>query len=176
MSSEEEASSMRDLACMLHSAFFGVFGALKDEYGFFGGCDYAIERINALNLYLKFIESKDVKEILRGLERTGIYQGLELRREGDAIFFTIGRCSFAGGEEGIHEKLRKIDVPCPLALFVGAYLAGRNPSRKIYVYPTVYDKEGCTTEMEILSLGQYEQKKKTLRGIAEAEKTIESRT
>lgn len=172
MSSEEETMHIRDLACLFHSTFFGVFYALKEECGFFNGCDYAIGRINALNLYLKFIESKKIKEILRDLERTGIYQGLELKHDRDKVVFRIERCSFAGGEEGIHEKLRIIDIPCPLALFVGAYLAGQNPSKKIYVYPTVYDKEGCTTEMEILSLREYEQKKKTLKDMAEAEKTI----
>jgi len=170
----EEISPVTDLASMLHSVFFGVFSALREEHGFFGGCEYAIEKINSPNGYLKFIEGKSIEDIVRSLEKTGFYQGLEFNREGETAFFSIGRCFFAIGEKGNHAELKMIDVPCPLALFAAAYLANCDRSKKVYVYPTVYTMEGCKTEFGFLSPEEYEQKKKTLRIIAETEKIGES--
>ena len=160
-SSKDEASPMTDLASMLHSVFFGVFSALREEHGFFGGCEYAIEKINNVNGYLKFKEGKSIEDIVRTLEKTGLYQGLEFNREGDTAIFSISRCFFAEGEKGIHTKLNMIDVPCPLALFVAAFVADCDRSKRVYVYPTVYTPEGCKTEFGLLSPEEYEQKKKT---------------
>ena len=170
VSCKEEAAPMNNMASMLHCVYFGVFSALRAEHGFFGGCEYAIEKINNTNGYLKFIEGKSIHDILRSLEKTGLYQGLEFSQEGNTAYFRIGKCSFAEGEKGIHTELKAIDVPCPLALFAAAYIANCDRSKRVYVYPTTYTPEGCKTEFGILSPEEYEKKKQTLRIIVDTEK------
>ena len=173
MSEKRMEEHLKSLACLLHSAFFGVFSALKEEFGFFEAWNRAINRINALNLYLEFIEDKDLEDLFRELEKTGIYEGLELKQEGNKITFKIGKCLFANSKDGVHQKLRLVDIPCPLALFFGTYLARQYRPMKVYAYPTAYDKEGSTTDIELLSPEKYKEKMNVLREIVEAERKIQ---
>jgi hypothetical protein len=175
MSSEEQIKLMRELACMLHAAFFGTLYKLRKERGLFGVWEHATEGISyILAGYFTPLGDAKIEDVLLDLEKTGVYQDLKLKRDGNKFTFKVGKCSFAGGEEGVHKQLSLLDMPCPLALFVGGYIARKNPSKRIYAYPTVYTEEGNITEMELLTPQEYEQKKRELVEMAKIEKeTIE---
>ena len=123
---------------MLHSTYFGTLQALRREEGFFSICELAVEGIDdMLKAYFNFLEAEDLADILEHLEKTGIYRDLELKQEGDRYLLKIGKCLFAGGEEGAHKKIKEIDLPCPISLFVSSYLAKQNPSKRVYAYPSI---------------------------------------
>jgi hypothetical protein len=171
MPSEEQIKLMRKLACMLHGAFFGTLYELRKEKGLFGVWEYATKGIShILAGYLTPLGNAEIEDILSDLEKTGVYQGLELKREENKFTFKIGKCSFAGGKEGVHKQLGPLDIPCPFALFVGGYIARRHPSKRLYAYPSIYTEEGTITEMELLTPQEYEQKTRKLAEIAKIEK------
>ena len=158
---------MRNLACVLHSTYFGTLQALRKEKGFFAVCELSIRGIDdMLKAYFNFLEEKEVTDILAHLEKTGIYQNIELVQEGDRYLLKIGKCLFAGGEEGVHKKIKGIDMPCPIALFVSSCLAKQHPSKRIYAYPSSYDEEGATTQIDLVSPEEYERRMDELTKIA----------
>jgi len=110
------------------------------------------------------------EDILSDLQKTGIYHDLELKRKGNGFTFKVGKCLFAGGEEGVHRQLGPLDVPCALALFVGGYIAKENPSRRVYAYPSIFNEEGSITEMELLSTQEYGEKIRNLDELSCVEK------
>jgi len=161
---------------MLHGAFFGTLYELRKEKGLFGVWEYATKGIShILAGYLTPLGDAKIEDILLDLEKTGVYQGLELKHEGNKFTFKIGKCSFAGGKEGVHKQLSPLDMPCPFALFVGGYIARKNPSKRLYAYPSIYAEEGTTTEMELLTPREYEQKTRKLAEMAEVEKEASER-
>lgn len=176
MSSKEQIQLMRKLACVLHGAFFGTLYEIRKEKGFFGVWEYATNGISCILAgYLTPLGNAKIEDILLDLEKTGIYQGLELKREGNKFTFKIGKCSFAEGEEGVHKQLSPLDMPCPLALFVGGYIAKENSSKRIYAYPSIYTEEGTMTEMELLTPQEYEEKRRKLAEMTEIEKEARER-
>lgn len=167
MSDEDQLRNVRNLAGMLHSTYFGTVQALKKERGFFAVCEMSVKGIvDMLEGYFNFLEMEEITDISANLESTGLYQNVQLKREGDKYLFTIGKCMFAGGEEGVHRKIKGIDIPCPIALFVASHLAKRNPSKRIYVYPSVYEEEGITTQIDVLSPSEYERRMAVLTEMA----------
>jgi hypothetical protein len=162
---------MRNMACMLHSTYFGVLQALRKEKGLFAICELSIKGIDEmLKAYFNFLEDKSVPEIIAQLESTGIYQNLELVKNGDSYMLDIGKCMFAGGNEGVHGTIKGIDMPCPIALFISSCLAKENPLKRIYIYPSVYDEDGVTTQIDLVSPEEYEKRMNELNKIAKIEK------
>lgn len=159
--------NMKNLACVLHSTYFGTVQALRKEEGFFAVCELVVKGvIEMLEGYFNFLETSRITDILKNLEKTGIYRDVELKREGDRFLFTIGKCLFAGGEGGVHKMIKGIDTPCPIALFVGSCLAKENPSKRIYVYPSSYEEEGITTQIDLISPADYKRRMDALRDMA----------
>ena len=168
--SEEELRRMRDLASVLHSTYFGLLQALRKEKGLFALCEFSIKGIDSmLKAYFNFLEEKDVPGIISHLESTGIYRDIELKREGDSFMLDIGDCLFAGGEEGVHNTITGIDMPCPIALFISSCIGRENPSKKLYIYPSIYDNDGVTTQFDLLSPEEFEERMNELNKIAELE-------
>lgn len=173
MSEEEQLKNMRNLACVLHSTYFGTLQALKKERGFFAVCELAVKGISdMLKGYFKFLEEKKITDILANLEKTGVYQNVELKQKGNKYIFKVGKCLFAGGGEGVHKMIKEIDMPCPIALFVGSCLAKQNPSKRIYVYPSVYEEEGTITQIDLISPKEYERRMEILTKMTKTEKRL----
>ena len=150
MSQEDQLRSVRSLAAMLHSVYFGTLQALKGEKEFFDIYEVAIESVNdTVGSYYRQLQKKSVDQLLTELEKTGLYEGLELKQKGDKYIFTIKKCSFAGGEGGVHSSIKGIDLPCPIALALGAALSRQQPGKRVYVYPSVYESEGTVTQMDM---------------------------
>ena len=167
MTGEEELDKMRSLACVLHGVYFGTFQALKKDRNFFDAHEVAIRGINStVESYFKHLKQADVADLMMELERTGLYKGLELRKNGDKYSFIIRKCLFAGGEEGVHSQIKGIDLPCPISLAIGAALYRKNPDRKIYVYPSVYEPEGSITQMDLITAEEYKKRLGALRKIS----------
>ncbi len=165
--SKDSLRNMQNLACILHGVYFGTFQALKGENEFFDTYELAIKGVNnTVDSYFKHMKDKDVEKIIADLEETGLYQGLELKQKGDKYIFTIRKCLFAGGEGGVHSSIKGIDLPCPIALAVGAALCRQNPNKKIYVYPSVYEPEGTVTQMDLTTPEEYKKKLGALKKIA----------
>jgi len=168
--SEEELRRMRDLTSVLHSTYFGLLQALRKEKGLFALCEFSIKGIDSmLKEYFNFLEEKDVPGIIAHLESTGIYRDIELKREGDRFMLDIGDCFFAGGEEGVHNTITGIDMPCPIALFISSCIGRENPSKKLYIYPSIYDNDGVTTQFDLLFPEEFEERMSELNKIAELE-------
>jgi len=166
--SEEELKKMRDLASVLHSTYFGLLQALRKEKGLFALYEFSIKGIDSmLKAYFNFLEEKEIPDIIAYLESTGIYKDLELKQDGDRYILDIGNCLFAGGEDGVHKTITGIDMPCPIALFISSCLVKENPSKRIYVYPSIYDEDGVTTQFDLLSPEEFEKRMKELTKIAE---------
>jgi hypothetical protein len=78
---------------MLHSVYFGTLEALKQDKEFFDIYEIAVQGVNdTVGSYFSQIGEKDVSTILSNLEKTGLYQGLDLRQKGDKFIFTIKKC------------------------------------------------------------------------------------
>jgi len=171
MSQEDQLKNMRCLAAMLHSVYFGTLQALKGEKEFFDVYEIAIRSVNdTVGSYFKQLQKKDLDELVSDLEKTGLYQGLELRQKGDKYILTIKKCSFAGGEGGVHSTIKGIDPPCPIALAIGAALSRRNPSKRIYVYPSVYEPEGTVTQIDVTTPDDYKKRLSVIKKITRSRK------
>ena len=161
---------MRDLACMLHSTYYGVLQALRKEKGLFAICELSIKGIDEmLKVYFNFLENKSLPEIITYLENTGIYKDIELTQNDDKFILDIGKCLFAGGKEGVHNTITGIDMPCPVALFISSCIVKENPSKKIYIYPSDYSEEGVTTQIDLISPEEYTKRMSELNKIAKIE-------
>ncbi|OGD45834.1 hypothetical protein A3K70_04655 [Candidatus Bathyarchaeota archaeon RBG_16_48_13] len=155
------------MACALHGVYFGTFQALKKERNFFDVHEMAIKGINnTVESYFEHFGQKDVRDLLIELERTGLYKGLELKKNGNKYSFIIRKCLFAGGEHGVHSKIKGIDLPCPIALAIGAALYRKSPDMKIYVYPSVYESDGTVTQMDLISAEEYKKRISALKRIS----------
>lgn len=173
MVSEEQIKLMRKLACVLHSVLFGSLCELKKEKGFFGVWEHVTRGIShLLGGYLTSLSNANIEDILSDLQETGLYKGLELKREGNKFTFKVEKCLFAGGEEGVHKQLKPLDVSCPLALFIGGHIAKENPSKRVYAYPSIFTEEGSIIEIELLTLEDYEEKRGDLGVMAQVEKEM----
>ena len=166
-SEDEQMADMRNLASILHSVYFGTLFALKKEKSFFEVYEIAIKGIgDMLGGYFNPLEAKGLDEVMESLGKTGIYNDLELEEVGeDSYVFKIGECKFAGGEEGVHKEIKGIDMPCPLALFIGSVLAKQDPTKKPYIYPTVYDEESSTTQIDIISEREFQERMNRLKNL-----------
>ncbi len=143
---------------------------MRKEKGLFALCEFSIKGIDSmLKAYFNFLEEKEIPDIIAHLESTGIYKDIELKQSGDRYLLDIGNCLFAGGEEGVHNTITGIDMPCPIALFIGSCLVKENPSKKLYLYPSIYDEEGVTTQFDLLSPDEFEERMNELNKIAELE-------
>jgi hypothetical protein len=159
LNEKDQLIGMKNLACMLHSTYFGTLQALRKEKGFFASCELAEKGISEmLEAYFHLLESWKIPDILKTLEETDLYTDLKIKQEGDTYFFEIGKCLFAGGEKGVHKTIKNIDLPCPIALFVAACISRENPSKKIYIYPSSYDEDGTITQIELLDPEEYSRK------------------
>ncbi len=171
MTQEEQLANMRSLACTLHGVYFGAFHALKGEKEFFEVYGIAIESVNdTVGNYFRQLEKKEVDTIISDLERTGLYQGLELQRKGDKYIFTIRKCLFAGGEAGVHASIKGIDLPCPIALAIGAAFSRQNPEKKVFIYPSVYEPEGTVTQIDLTTPEDYRKRLVALRKMSKGKK------
>ena len=158
---------MKDLACMLHSTYFGTLQALRKEKSLFAICELSIKGIDEmLKAYFNFLDEKNIPEILEHLESTGIYQELTLSNTGEKYILDIGKCMFAGGEDGVHSTITGIDIPCPIALFMASCLVKENPGKKIYIYPSVYDEWGAVTQIDLISPEEYAERMSALEIIS----------
>ncbi len=166
-SEDEQMTDMRNLACILHSVYFGTLLALKKEKSFFEVYEVAINGVgDMLGGYFNLLEAKGLEEVMESLEKTGIYNDVQLEEMGEGSYlFKIGDCKFAGGEEGVHKSVKGIDMPCPLALFVGSVLAKQDPSKKIYIYPTVYDDESSSTQIDLISEREFQERMDRLKNM-----------
>lgn len=167
MAKEDRLEDMRHLACILHGVYFGTFQALKEEKDFFDVYEIAIRGVNStVESYFKHLQRKDVKSIISELEKSGLYQGLELKQKGEKYTFNIGKCLFAGGENGVHSSIKGIDIPCPIALAVCATISKENPDKRMYVYPSVYEPEGSVTQMDLITPEDYQKRLSALKKIS----------
>ena len=164
-SEEEQMANMQNLASILHSVYFGTLSALKKETSFFEVYEVAINGIGEmLGGYFNLLEVKELEEVMESLEETGIYNDLQLEEVGeDSYLFKIGECKFAGGEAGVHKGIKEIDMPCPLALFVGSVLVKNEPSKKIYIYPTVYDDDSSSTQIDLIPEREFQERMRRLK-------------
>ena len=171
MTQEEQLANMRNLACVLHGVYFGAFQALKGEREFFDAYGIAIQSVNdTLGSYFKQLEKKDVDILISDLERTGLYQGLELRKKGNKYIFTIRKCLFAGGEGGVHASIKGIDLPCPIALAIASAFSRQNPEKKAFIYPSVYEPEGTVTQIDLTTSEDYKKRVVALRKMSRSRK------
>ena len=166
-SEEEQMTDMRNLACILHSVYFGTLLALKKEKSFFEVYEVAINGVgDMLGGYFNLLEAKGLDEVMESLEKTGIYKEVQLEEVGEGSYlFKIGECKFAGGEEGVHKGIKGIDMPCPLALFIGSVLTKQHPSKKIYVYPAVYDDDSSPTQIGLITEQEFQKRMVLLRNM-----------
>jgi hypothetical protein len=164
---EEQISILRNMASMLHSVYYGTLSALMKDSSLFEVYEIAIKGIeDMLGGYFKHIEEMGLQDIFLRLERTGLYSNLGVETVGDGSFvFKIGDCKFAGGDGGIHKSVSGIDMPCPLALFVGAHLRKGSPTNRVYIYPTVYEDESSRTQIDLISEGEYRVRMKRLKSM-----------
>jgi len=171
MTQDEQLHDMRCLAAMLHSVYFGTLEALKRDKEFFDIYEIAVQGVNdTVGSYFGQLGEKDVPTILSELEKTGLYQGLDLRQKGDKFIFTIKKCLFAGGKEGVHYGIKGIDLPCPIALAVGAALGRQDPKKKIYVYPSAYEPEGTVTQIDITTSEDYKKRMSAIQKLSRRKK------
>jgi len=171
MTQEDQSKNIKCLASILHSVYFGTLQALKSEKEFFDVYGVTIESVNdTVGNYFKQLQQKDLKEIISDLEKTGLYQGLELRQKGDNYIFTIKKCLFAVGEGGVHSSIKGIDLPCPMALAVAATLSRQNPGKKIFVYPSVYEPEGTVTQIDLTTPEDYKKRFSAIKKISRSKK------
>jgi hypothetical protein len=56
-------------------------------------------------------------------------------------------------------------MPCPLALFVSSILAKEDPSKKIYIYPTVYDDDSSSTQIDLITEREFQERMKRLKNM-----------
>jgi hypothetical protein len=161
-------ANMRNLASILHSVYFGTLFVLKKEKSFFEVYEVAIKGIgNMLGGYFNPLEATGLDEILKSLGKTGIYNDLQLQEVGEGSYvFKIGDCKFAGGKEGVHNEIKGIDMPCPLALFIGSVLAKQDPTKKPYIYPTVYGEESSITQIDVISEREFLERMKRLKNMS----------
>jgi hypothetical protein len=166
-SEEEQMADMRNLAAILHSVYFGTLSALKKEKSFFEVYEIAIKGIgDMLGGYFNLLEAKGLEEVIESLEKTGIYNDLQLEEVSKGSYlFKIGECKFAGGEAGVHKGIKGIDMPRPLALFVGSILAKEDPSKKIYIYPTVYDDDSSSTQIDLITEREFQERMRRLKNM-----------
>ncbi len=159
-SEKEQMADMRNLASILHSVYFGTLLALKKEKSFFEVYEVAINGVgDMLGGYFNLLEAKGLEEVMESLEKTGIYNDVQLEEVGeDSYLFKIGECKFAGGEGGVHKVIKGIDMPCPLALFIGSVLAKQDPSKKTYIYPTVYDDDSSSTQIDLIPEREFQER------------------
>ena len=161
----EFSKLLKFMCCSMHSTFFTIFSAAKDRLGFFGVWETALEAVDKIGFdCFELVEGATLKEKLKALEKYGFFQGMSLQQTGTKFVFKIDRCQFAGGKLGIHKRVleHKIEAPCPLALMIAAYLEKSNPGKQLYVYPTVFTEWSAKTEMEVLTLKEYQEKKEKL--------------
>ena len=167
MSKEDQLKNMRFLASVLHGVYFGTLQALREEEEFFDVYGTVVKSVNKIiKSYFKHMEGKDVAKIISELEETGLYQGLELKQNGDKRVFTIKKCLFAGGEDGVHSSIKTLDLPCPIALAIGVVLSRQNPDKRVYVYPSVYEPEGTVTQMDLITPEDYKKRLNSLQKLS----------
>ena len=162
---EEQLSMMRNLASILHSVYYGTLSVLKKDASLFEVNAVAIKGIeDMLGGYFNHIEAQSLDEVLLKLEKTGLYSdlGVEKVPEGSYLF-KIGDCKFAGGDDGVHKSVQGIDMPCPLAMFVGSILGKESPLMKVYIYPTVYEDESSTTQIDLITEKEYKERLERLQ-------------
>jgi hypothetical protein len=167
-SENEQMANMRNLASILHSVYFGTLLALKKEKSFFEVYEVAINGIeDMLGGYFNLLEAQEIDEIMENLEKTGLYNDVLIEEvEEGSYLFKIGECKFAGGDEGVHKSVKGIDMPCPLALFVGSVLAKQDPSKKPYIYPTVYDDDSSSTQIDLIPEKEFQERMERLKNMA----------
>jgi len=131
-SEEEQMADMRNLAAILHSVYFGTLSALKKEKSFFEVYEVAINGIgDMLGGYFNLLEAKGLEEVIESLEKTGIYNDLQLEEVSkDSYLFKIGDCKFAGGEAGVHKGIKGIDMHAPWRYSSAPSSQKRTPRRK----------------------------------------------
>jgi len=165
---ENYLDEMKGMACILHSTFYGTFCSAMKEKGVFDWEGAIGETKKFLRNYLKTLDSlgyDDLEKVIKKLEETGLYQNVELIHKGNKIVFKIGKCLLAGGKRGVHTMLGPTNAPCPIAIFIAAYIARQNPQKKVYVYSTIYHEEGTTTEIELLWPSNYKRKVDTEKSL-----------
>lgn len=162
---------------MLHSAYFSTVSNSKEAAGLFGSMNSLVKGISTgPNKYATSITKKDINTIIADLEKTGLYQGIEVKETYKGFKVKIGKCLFAGGEDGVHKQLKPVDVPCPIAYSIAQFIDPKNPNEKIYLQPSTYDEEGTSTSIEVLSLEEYTEKMQNLTKMIKLEKEIETAT
>lgn len=149
MSSEEQLALIRTLTKMLHTSFYGSLYARREE-GLFRSWQFCVEGANRIfKIGFPKLAERDLEETLAMLEKTGLYQNIELVKTDENKYkFKVGKCLFAGGANGIHKNLRNLDLPCILSLSVAGIPAFKNPTKKAYVYLSVLAEEGSETDDE----------------------------
>lgn len=160
----DEAERLRKMAYVMHAVLYGAIYAMADEAGL---VDWerivsGVSRFMRCCKYLK-PEYQDADDIVAELEKSGLIRDAHILRDGDKIVVKMEKCPLAGGKEGVHRLLCPVDVPCPIALFIGVNIALKNKPRKLMVHSTVFHEEGSTTEMELLSSHKYAQRKESVR-------------
>lgn len=55
-------------------------------------------------------------------------------------------------------------------MVVGATLSKKNPDKKIYIYPSVYDAEGTVTQIDLTSPEDYKKKLNVLKKMSRSKK------
>ncbi len=79
MTDEEQTRTLRNYACLLHSTYFSVVRESRDTEGLFGSLEQLIKGISiGSDKYITSLTERDVEAIKAILEKTGIYQDIEV--------------------------------------------------------------------------------------------------
>jgi hypothetical protein len=70
----------------------------------------------------------------------------------------------------VHHGIKGIDLPCPIALAVGAALGRQDSKKKIYVYPSVYEPEGTVTQIDITTPEDYKKRMSAIQKLSRRKK------
>ena len=159
-------------ACVCHRVYSRIQNAKRAEAGFFSSWRDCVESVNRPIRNIKLFKEKTTAQVLEDLERTGVWKNLELKQKGNKYVFRVGKCLLT--KYGFHDGMKPLDAPCPLALFICEIVGRQNPSKKIYIYPTVYEEAGTVTEFELLSRKEYGEKLNELITLSKMEKTLQT--
>ncbi len=175
MSSDEQIRTMRNLACMLHSAYFSTVKNSKEASGLFASLNSLVKGISSnSNKYAESITKKNIETIIADLEKTGLYQCIEATETWKGYEIKIEKCLFAGGEDGVHNQLRPVDVPCIVAYSIAQFIAQTNTEKRVYIHPSAYNEEGTQTSIDVLTPEAYAQKMRNLAEVRKIEKELQT--
>ncbi|MFQ5762536.1 MAG: hypothetical protein ACE5PO_05840 [Candidatus Bathyarchaeia archaeon] len=154
---------------MLHISVYGIFDAWRKSQGsldwerIVDGMKHYLRRFRTLNP-----ELDDFDKLLDTLKKSGLYGDIEVTSNRNKLTVKVSECAVAGGESGVHTSLSLIDLPCPIALFLGAHLGLKKRPKKIYFHPTIFEEDSSITVIELLPASKYKEKVEAMSNLTKA--------